>query len=138
MRSFPGRGGMADATDLKSVGPKWPCGFDSRRPDYSSPSRLPHFRCRRGHRALAHCQRPPTEGDGIFCAARDSGRKCATIAPRFRAAERCSHRRESFRFETTRFGEKARLRSLLGGFLSAPATNLISAAKYWIRTRLLL
>ena len=25
---------MADATDLKSVGPKCPCGFDSRRPDW--------------------------------------------------------------------------------------------------------
>jgi predicted protein tyrosine phosphatase len=32
-----GRGGMADATDLKSVGQKWPCGFDSRRPDPAVP-----------------------------------------------------------------------------------------------------
>src|SRR5258705_11003958 len=31
---LPGRGGKADATDLKSVGDKSPCGFDSRRPEY--------------------------------------------------------------------------------------------------------
>jgi integrase len=33
IEAITGCGGMADATDLKSVGPKCPCGFDSRHPE---------------------------------------------------------------------------------------------------------
>src|SRR5258705_8349948 len=60
-RQRAGRGGTADATDLKSVGPKGPCGFDSRRPDTEEDSQM------HGGRLRPPCDPPEIRLDSASC-----------------------------------------------------------------------